>query len=311
MPGGDLFFDAFDRPAGADPLTPWQASPYYGNWAITNGLLQGTSDFNHYGYAFVSNNWTDYSVQAQVQLPAGAYGGGLGGRLNAATGAHYAAWLYPSGTLALVKFEDWNTFTTMQTNGVGTVGTNFHTIRLAFQGKQIAVFYDGSQMLTATDLGNFDGFPAYTNGGISADMWTFSTPYTMSFDNVAVSSVPVANNDSYSMVQAQTLTVTAQQGVLTNDTGGSGPLSAVLFGGVLHGNLNLNSDGSFTYIPVSTFVGTDSFTYQATDGITNSATAAVTINVTPAPPPVVNNDSYVYAKNTPLVVPGRVGCAGE
>ena len=43
--------------------------------------------------------------------------------------------------------------------------------------------------------------------------------------------------------------------------------------------MTLNSNGSFTYIPDSTFTGIDSFTYTISDGDGGFATATVTINV--------------------------------
>ena len=72
--------------------------------------------------------------------------------------------------------------------------------------------------------------------------------------------------------------------MLTNDTDADGnPLTAVRVTGPAHGTLTLNPNGSFTYTPTSSFVGSDSFTYTANDGTTNGNTATVTItdNITP------------------------------
>ena len=113
-PAGMLFSDDFTRPPVADPLAPWQVAS--GGWTITNGVMQGTSDPQGYSVVYAANTWTDYWVQAQVQFPAGAFGGGLGGRLNPLSGAHYAAWIYPEGSsggssvLRLIKFQNWTSF---------------------------------------------------------------------------------------------------------------------------------------------------------------------------------------------------------
>ena len=98
-PPGDLFYDNFARPTNnLNPLFPWIV--YDGTWAIAGGQLQGQSPDNNYGNIYVGNtNWTDYSVQAQIQFSTtAAWGAGIGGRLNSATGARYAAWIYPDNS---------------------------------------------------------------------------------------------------------------------------------------------------------------------------------------------------------------------
>jgi len=97
---------------------------------------------------------------------------------------------------------------------------------------------------------------------------------------------PAAANDSYTVVQGQTLNVAAP-GVLANDTSFTGnPLTAILVTNPANGTLALNANGSFTYTPNAAFVGTDSFTYQANDGIASSNVATVNISVTPSGTPV-------------------------
>ena len=51
-----------------------------GNWAVSGGVLSGgTNAAASYGYAYLTNQWGDYSVQSRVQLSAGGFGGGLAG----------------------------------------------------------------------------------------------------------------------------------------------------------------------------------------------------------------------------------------
>ena len=117
-PSSDAFYDNFARSASnLDPLLPWVVQD--GTWAVTNGSLVGQSLPESYGHAYLDNtNWTDYLVSAQFQFSStSAWGAGIGGRLNAATGAHYAAWIYPEGSggglgngsavLKLIKYEGW------------------------------------------------------------------------------------------------------------------------------------------------------------------------------------------------------------
>ena len=82
----------------------------------------------------------------------------------------------------------------------------------------------------------------------------------------------------------------AAPGVLGNDTDADGnPLTAVLNANVTHGTLTLNADGSFSYTPNATYLGSDSFTYHANDGAANSNIVTVSLTVAP--------DTY-YVDNT-------------
>src|SRR6266576_5881176 len=94
---GQLFSDNFTRGTDPGPLTPWFTNA--GQWTVTGGTMQsGLNPTFSYANAYITNNWTNYSVQARFQFQAGAFGGGLGGRLTPGTGAHYGAWIYPEGS---------------------------------------------------------------------------------------------------------------------------------------------------------------------------------------------------------------------
>ena len=157
-----------------------------------------------YGYVYITNTFTNVSIQAQVRFStSNAWGGGIGGYLNTNTGAHYAAWLYPENSggggpaIRLVKFSSWTSFEYETTNfafmavtNVASVGTNQHTLRLAFTNQTIQVFYDGNQVISTTDG---EATP-YTNGAVSLDMYTDATAYVMNVANaeVAVDSIQTA-----------------------------------------------------------------------------------------------------------------------
>ncbi len=112
---------------------------------------------------------------------------------------------------------------------------------------------------------------------------------------------PVANGESYSVYHDTTLNVPAA-GVLTNDSDANlDPLTAVLDVDSTTGSLTLNSDGSFSYIPLADTVETVTFTYFANDGTENSAAAAtVTINVTNTAPVAVADPGYSMDQDTSL-----------
>ncbi|HRT09453.1 MAG TPA: Ig-like domain-containing protein, partial [Candidatus Paceibacterota bacterium] len=313
-----LFSDNFTRGTDPGPLSPWIAQS--GTWTVTGGAMRaGTNSLMSYGSAYITNSYYNYSVEARLRMPVGAYGGGIAGRLNPATGARYAAWLYPensgggSNVVKLVKFQTWTSFgydgmgsVPMRQVQVGAVGTNWHTLKLTFQGNLIQVFYDGAQVISTNDI----EATTYSFGAVGLDLWTDATGYNLFFDDVIVTSggPPVANNDSYTVSTTGTLVV-PDPGVLGNDTGGTGPLRAVLVSGPTRGTLNLSTNGGFTYTPNTGYVGNDSFTYRANDGQTNSPTATVSIAVTPNQAPVANPDSYTVLANTPLIVaaPGVLG----
>ncbi|HWH69252.1 MAG TPA: tandem-95 repeat protein, partial [Candidatus Sulfotelmatobacter sp.] len=299
VPGQTLLAEDFNRPAELSflsSLSPWV--PLWGNWSASGGLLRGQGGReelqNHdYGYIYLTNSWTNYSVEARIRFPSpSAFGGGVGGRLNPATGAHYALWLYPDGSpgggnlLKLLKFQTWRSFGSsngasmpVQQVSVGAVGTNWHTLKLLFQGREIVAYYDGNQVMDFVDL----EAPPYLSGGVCFGMWTETDLYTMEVDKVVVVR-PWVGADDYS-VAMNTPLVVPTPGILANDSGLYGAnLTASLVSGPAQGTLDFSSNGAFSYVPASNFFGTVSFVYQVSDGVTNLGSATVTITVIPPPP---------------------------
>lgn len=113
----------------------------------------------------------------------------------------------------------------------------------------------------------------------------------------------IAADDSYTVPRAG-LSVDEADGVLANDrTRGEIPVVPDDASEPKHGTLTLNHDGSFDYVPDSTFAGTDTFTYcLASEGCGDSAT--VTLHVLPG----AVDDSYT-ASSTGIHVaaPGVLG----
>ena len=304
---GLLFSDDFSRLADPGPLSPWVVQS--GTWAVTGGaLMAGTNTSQSYGYAYLTNRWTDYAIEGRIQFPAaGAWGGGLGGRLNPTTGAHYAAWVYPDGSpggadvLKLIKFQSWTSFAYNGSSGavmaqvsLAATGTNWHTVKLAFYGKQIAVYYDGTRVISLPDV----EAQTYSSGGISAELWTAQAKYTMSVNDVMVR--PLVADDAWRAIEDTTLAA-ADPGVLGNDTGVYATnLVAVLVSGPTNGTLTLGTNGGFTYSPTTNYSGMDSFSYQASQGSNSLGTATVTLTVAPpdAPMIIVNPSSRTNGAGT-------------
>ena len=97
----------------------------------------------------------------------------------------------------------------------------------------------------------------------------------------AQNSPPVAIDDFYGVDQLAALNELAP-GVLVNDSDPdvSNTLTAALVTGPSHArSFQLNSNGSFTYVPVADYYGPDTFTYHASDGTLSSDTGTVNITV--------------------------------
>ncbi len=106
-----------------------------------------------------------------------------------------------------------------------------------------------------------------------------SNVVTVTF-TVTVNQEPIAVSDSYTTPKNETLTVPATTGVLSNDTDANGDsLTVTLGNSVSNGQLTLNSDGSFTYVPNADFIGSDSFTYTSNDGLASSASVTVSLTI--------------------------------
>lgn len=83
---------------------------------------------------------------------------------------------------------------------------------------------------------------------------------------------PVTLSTTVNTALAGTLTGTDADGDILTFTEGSAAAT--------HGSVVVNSDGAFTFTPVTGFAGAATFTYRANDGSADSADATVTINVT-------------------------------
>ena len=89
----------------------------------------------------------------------------------------------------------------------------------------------------------------------------------------------MCSSDLYQVGEDDTLIVAAP-GILGNDSDLEGAtLTPSLVSVPAHGSLTLNTDGSFTYVPVANYNGPDSFSYRVSDGTLQSGIATVSIDV--------------------------------
>jgi VCBS repeat-containing protein len=103
----------------------------------------------------------------------------------------------------------------------------------------------------------------------------------------AINDFPVAEPDSFlSNATNDIPLVVSAPGILNNDSDvDNDPLTASVVSSTRHGNLIINSNGSFTYMPNNNFEGDDSFTYRAYDSSQYSQVTTVTITIDTTPPP--------------------------
>ncbi len=138
---------------------------------------------------------------------------------------------------------------------------------------------------------NFNGVDSFTYVANDGGQNSNSTA-TVTINVTSVFDPPDAVDDSYATPVSTALVVPAATGVLSNDTQGDGPaLTASLLAAPANGQVTLNADGSFVYVPNAGFIGTDTFTYTASGGAL-SDTATVSIEVgdirAPAPSPATS-----------------------
>ena len=174
-----LFNDDF----GAKPLGSWTPSPL-GLASHWSGAA-GTAAYDGGGHTQLwagSGSWTDYTLEAKFKLSNGNdFPGGIRGRVNPATGAGYAVWIYPAeGVVKLFRSVAWNIdtagLTLITQASVGTIAPSvFHTLDLTFSGSQITVALDGTTAISTTDS-------TLTAGAVALDV----SNQPIEFDDVLV-----------------------------------------------------------------------------------------------------------------------------
>ncbi len=170
----------------------------------------------------------------------------------------------------------------------------------------LALTEDGGFVYTPNE--DYYGADSFTYKANDGD--TNSNVATVNITVNNTNDAPVAVDDSYPATEDTVLTVSVENGVLTNDTDidPNPVLSANQVTGPNHGMAILNPNGSFTYTPEENWSGLDTFTYQANDGSANSNVATVTINVGSVnDAPVAVDDSYNGLEDVALIVTAADG----
>ena len=164
------------------------------------------------------------------------------------------------------------------------------TVSLSEDKTTVTYTHDGSE----TTSGSF----TYTISDGSA-----SSTATVNFTVTPANDPPTASNDSASVAEGGTLTISAST-LLSNDSDPEGAtLSITSVSNVVNGTVSLSEDKTtVTYTHDGSETSSASFIYTVSDG-SDTSTATVTITVTPAnDPPTASNDSASVAEGGTLTI---------
>ncbi|GAA0892976.1 hypothetical protein GCM10009122_26550 [Fulvivirga kasyanovii] len=180
---------------------------------------------------------------------------------------------------------------------------------------------DANGVLTYTPAENANGTATVTvilkdNGGTSNGGDDTYETQTFTITISPINDAPVAFDDSNSVDEDNTLTLTAANGLLANDTDIDGDaLTVTLFEvegttypagttvNLSQGDLTVNLDGSYSFIPASDYNGTlPEVTYTVSDDVLTDE-GSLTISISPVnDEPVAIDDSKSTVENTTLTV---------
>jgi len=187
----------------------------------------------------------------------------------------------------------------------------------------LSFYFDGA--FSYTPVVDYSGFDQFIYRAVDYQ-GGYSEVATVTIGVNAVNDVPYAVNESYSMLEDDTLAVPDFEfwdnpdslGVLTNDTDADPDqtLSAYLISNVSHGTLfSSDSDsveisigntfnGLFLYNPHENYFGTDEFIYAAFDGyaLSNYDTVTITLGAVNDPPSIIGQDSLSMFEGTSLLI---------
>lgn len=150
----------------------------------------------------------------------------------------------------------------------------------------------------------------YMTYRIKDSVWgVYSNTVSVSINIMGANQPPVANPDNYQAVKNELLTVATAQGVLANDSDDYGGLFIFSYDpvGINGGVVNMGSDGSFTYMPVTDYEGSDSFTYTVRDSEGLEDVGTVSISVDAINVPITVNDNYQVQAGAVLNIDNTAG----
>lgn len=146
-------------------------------------------------------------------------------------------------------------------------------------GIAVSIFYGGDAKTTATRF-TWEGW----NNALGAKEYKKAS-YDIAKQNLkTLPGNPVAVQDAYTIKLGELNQFKAAEGVLRNDFSFDGsPMQAVIDQNPAFGQILLNRDGSFVYLPDEAKTGTVTFTYRVIAGANYSAPVSVHLNIAGVP----------------------------
>jgi hypothetical protein len=179
-------------------------------------------------------------------------------------------------------------------------GVIYFLVNKPFHGN-VTLLKNGSYEYKPTK--GYSGNDSFTY--VASDIFGNSNTATIEVAVHPVNHPPVTANMNFDIEQSNNLTQQLQATDSDND-----PLSYHIINSPSNGNITLNKDGSFSYIPNIGFIGNDTFTYTAKDWKGDGNTATVKINVHQQNHlPVTENSTIKVAKNEKIT--GRLTATDE
>ena len=146
---------------------------------------------------------------------------------------------------------------------------------------------DGSFVYTSND--NYNGSDNFTYKVTDGDDYSNISEVTIIIN--PVNDAPIAQPDFYITQENVSIVTFSNVGIIANDIDiENQALTITLIDSVSYGSLNLEYDGSFSYVPNTNYFGNDTFTYTISDGYLTSDTAIVTITINEINYPPVSSD---------------------
>jgi VCBS repeat-containing protein len=156
---------------------------------------------------------------------------------------------------------------------------------------------DGSFVYTPT--AGFSGQDSFVYSATDGAVNSLLAAVTI---DVSEGTAPVSAADAYFFNEDETFLMPAVTGVLANDESAANA-TVELVSGPASGELTLNADGGFVYVPVADYSGEVTFTYRATNNIGVGADTTVTLTIAAVNDlPTAVNDSFSVDEDQPLNV---------
>lgn len=158
---------------------------------------------------------------------------------------------------------------------VGTVTTDDGTATLTLGGTDAASFNLVSGVLSFKVAPDFEIKASYSITVTATDSSSNQSSQTITVTVVDVNDIPTATFSTFTTNED-----TTYNGILTSFDEDNESATYIKESDSIHGSVNVDSNGSFTYTPNTNYNGSDSFSYKVNDGTQDSANQTVTVSVT-------------------------------